>query len=235
MKPLKYIIIEDNRLDELALRIVASKYPLLQYVDTFNTIAKAELYLKSNKADIIFADIEMPDGIGIDFIKTMRGHNPIIVFVTSHSEFALEGFETAALDYLLKPVSEERFSLTYKYISDYHEINRLAHLQLEQSEKGTIVFKDGISKIRLPIHEILYLQAMQDYTKIITADKSYLANNTLSIFLNKNQHFNFIRIHRSYAIQRRQIRILKKDKVIGQNFELPIGKTYRAAVAKMKL
>jgi DNA-binding LytR/AlgR family response regulator len=165
----------------------------------------------------------------------MHGLRPIIIFVTSHSEFAVEGFEISALDYLMKPVAEDRFAITYKHILDYYEMNTLAQMQLEQSEKEIIIFKDGFDRVKLPVSEVYYLQAMQDYTKIVTQDKNYLASNTLSGFLHDNQHFNFIRIHRSYAILSRQIRIFKKDKVIGRNFELPIGKTYRAAIAKMKL
>jgi len=235
MKSLKYIIVEDNRLDELALRNILSTYPLLQFECTCRTITEAQLYLKNNKPDIVFADIEMPDGTGVNFVKALHGSNPIVIFITSHPEFALESFETPALDYLLKPVSEKRFELTYRYITDYHELTMLAHMQLEQSGKEAIVFKDGFSKIRLQVNEVLYLQAMQDYTKIVTAQKAYLTNGTLSAFLNDNQHFNFIRIHRSYAVLLRQIKVLQKDKIIGQNFELPIGKTYRATIAKLRL
>jgi DNA-binding LytR/AlgR family response regulator len=235
MKPLKYIIIEDSRLDELALMAVLSQYPLLQYITTARTLTEAGLYIRAYKPNVIFIDIEMPDGLGIDFAKNVHGFNPIIIFITSYAEFALEGFETSALDYLLKPVSEERFALTYQNIIDYYKMSSLARMQLEQSEMETIVFKDGFNKIRLPVKQVLYLQAMQDYTKIVTCDKSYLTNNTLSVFLKENHHFNFIRIHRSYAILNQHIQILKKDKIVGPNFELPIGKTYRSAIAKLKL
>ncbi|KAA5534700.1 response regulator transcription factor [Taibaiella lutea] len=235
MRPLKYIIIEDNRLDELSLLDLLSKYPLLQHAATAGSIIEAQTFIKHQEPDIIFADIEMPDGLFIEFAKRMKNEKPIIIFVTSHSEFALEGFETSALDYLLKPISEERFALTYRHIMGYHKMSMLASLQVEQSEKETIVFKDGFNKIKLPVQQVLYLQAMQDYTKIVTVNKNYLANSTLSAFLNKNAHFGFIRIHRSYAMLSSQIKILKKDRIIGENFELPIGKTYRTDISKLKL
>jgi DNA-binding LytR/AlgR family response regulator len=235
MKSLKYIIIEDDRIDEIALLDILSKYPLLRHTATARTIIEGKLYIKAHNPDIIFTDIEMPDGVGIDFARTIRRLESIVIFVTSHSEFALESFETSALDYLLKPVSEERFALTYKYITDYCQMSMLARLQIEHSEKETIVFKDGFNKIKLAVNEVLYLQAMQDYTKIVTSTRNYLANSTLSVFLNDNVHFGFIRIHRSYAILSRQIRILKKDSIIGESFQLPIGKTYRSEISKLNL
>lgn len=235
MKPLRYLIIEDNRLDELSLLDLLAQYPILQYCATASSIIEAQLFIKYYNPDIIFTDIALPDGIAIEFIKTIKEEKPIIIFVTSHSEFALEGFETAALDYLLKPVTESRFALTYRHIIDYHEMSMLASLQLESAEKESIVFKDGFDKVKLAVQDVLYLQAMQDYTKIVTANKNYMANSTLSSFLNENAHFGFNRIHRSYAILSARIKILKKDKVIGENFELPIGKTYRTEMSKLKL
>ena len=235
MNVLRYLIVEDNRIDELLLISMLSEYHQLQYIGTAHTIAEAEKYFKQEKPDLFFLDIEMPDGSGIDFAQKIAVEKPIIVYTTSYIQFAIESYKTAALDYLVKPILSERLKHTYKRIMDFHEMRTLAKTQLEQLENETIVFKDGFTKIKLPVKEIFYLQALQDYTKIITSHKNYLANDTLSVFLKNNEHFEFIRIHRSYAVLKRHIKILKSDKVIGGNFELPIGKTYRADIAKLKL
>ena len=232
---LSYILVEDNKIDELSLLEILLPNPNLKYITTAVRLSDAVSLIKYHRPELLFIDIELPDGSGIEWIKSQHGYNPIIVFITTHVDYALEAYEVNALDFLIKPVSEERVRLTLHKVEEYEILLSMARLQKIQLESECIVFKEGNNRIRLPIDEILYLQAMQDYTKIVTTHKNYLVNDTLVQFLSHYSHHKFIRFHRSYAALRKNIIMLKPDKVIGENFELPIGKTYRTEMGQLQL
>jgi DNA-binding LytR/AlgR family response regulator len=232
---LNYIIIEDKRIDELHLLYVLSKFQSLNFIKTARNTTDATDSIIELKPDLVFVDVEIPGSNDLDFIKKLRYKIPILVFITAHPEFALESFELNALDYLLKPLTEKRFQLTYERIMEYWSFRQLAMSELLKTETNVIIIKDGYKKIVLSLGDILYLEAMQDYTKVVTRSKKYMVNATLGRFLNMQAEHIFIRIHRSYAIVIKNIRELHSDKVIGTGFELPIGKTYRQHIARLKI
>ncbi|MEI9957666.1 MAG: response regulator [Ferruginibacter sp.] len=128
------------------------------------------------KPDLIFLDIEMPEGSGLDILRQVKQKVPLAVFITSHPEFALEGFELSALDYILKPLTAERFTTTAKRIANYWEMKQKAISYEVLFENESLTIKEGHTQIKLSPHDIIYLEAMQDYTKVVTAKKklSYL-------------------------------------------------------------
>ncbi len=156
------------------------------------------------------------------------------VFITSHSEFALDGFDLSALDYVLKPLTEARFAETARRIAEYWEMKQKSAAYGVLFEKDMLTIKEGYHQIRLAQRDIVYLEAMQDYTKIVTPGKNYMTLSSLSYFLEQLPAERFLRIHRSYAVALGHIRQLRGSEVIGLAYTLPIGKTYRAAVAQVK-
>lgn len=161
MQPLKYIIIEDNRLDELSLLDLLSQYPLLKHAATAGSIIEAQSLIKHQDPDIIFADIEMPDGLFIEFVKKMiQDKKKIIIFITSHSEFALDGFETSALDYLLK-LDKQNATLI-------HLNQQLEEANRTKAKLFAIIGHDFRSPIS-QIYQLLKLQ--QSQSKLIKAEE----------------------------------------------------------------
>jgi DNA-binding LytR/AlgR family response regulator len=177
----------------------------------------------------------MPDISGLEMLKLIKEKVPIAVFITSHPEFALEGFELSALDYILKPLTADRFLKTVSRIKEYWEMKRKAILYEVLFEKESLTIKDGHSQIKLQQQDIIYLEAMQDYTKVVTENKNYMTLTTLTGFLDKIANNNFLRVHRSYAVSVEKIRELHSDRLVCGNSIIPIGKTYRLFVSKIKI
>jgi DNA-binding LytR/AlgR family response regulator len=234
-KNIRFISIDDNYVDQLILKEYASPFPFLKHCGSFSSAREGLLAVDTIKPDLIFLDIEMPDISGLEMLKQIQKKVPIAVFVTSHAEFALEGFELSALDYILKPVTADRFLKTASRIEEYWEMKQKAILYQVLFEKESLTIKDGHSQIKLPQQDIIYLEAMQDYTKVVTENKNYMTLTTLTGFLDKIANNNFLRVHRSYAVSVEKISELHSDRLVCGNSIIPIGKTYRSVVTKIKI
>lgn len=232
---IRYIAIDDNPVDLLILKEYASIFPFLQHGGSFSTPAEGLAGIEALQPDLVFLDIEMPGQTGLDILKIIKGKVPIAIFITSHPEFALEGFELSALDYILKPLTAERFTHTAKRIEDYWDMKQKAFSYQVLFENESLTIKEGHNQIKLPQQDIIYLEAMQDYTKVVTEKKSYLTLTTLTGFLEKVSHSNFLRVHRSYAVAVNKINELHSNKIVCGNISIPVGKTYRSLVAKIKI
>jgi len=235
LKTIRYIAIDDNPVDLLILKEYAGEHPHLLHCGSFSNITDGIQQVAALKPDLVFLDIEMPGLSGIELLKTVKDHISIAVFVTSHPEFALEGFELSALDYILKPVTADRFSYTAKRIADYWDMKQKSAAYEVLFEKESLTIKDGHTQVKLPQEDIIYLEAMQDYTKVVTEKKNYLTLTTLTGFLEKFSNNNFLRVHQSYAVAVKKIKELHHNKIVCGDITIPIGKTYRSAVAQIKL
>ncbi len=230
-----FISIDDDELDLMVINQLASLYPMLTYKGSFFNAADGIGAISAINPQLVFLDIDMPGISGIELAKKLKGKVPMVVFVTAHLEFALDGFELSALDYLLKPVTEPRFAQTMQRVNDYWQMKQRAEAYEILVEKESLLIKEGHNYIRLPQQEIIYLEAMQDYTRIVASQKKYMVNINLSGFMERLPGEKFLRIHRSYAVAVHKIKQLRLGEVAGDGFNLPVGKTYRTALAKIKL
>ena len=235
LKTIRYIAIDDNVVDLLLLKEYAAAFPFLQFQGSYSNTTEGLAAVEEINPDLIFLDIEMPGLSGLDILRKIKSKVSIAVFITSHPEFALEGFELSALDYILKPLTAERFALTAKRIEEYWSMKQKAISYEVLFEKESLIIKEGHNQIKLPQQDIIYLEAMQDYTKVVTEKKNYLTLTTLTNFLEKIPGNDFIRVHRSYAVAIKKIKELHATKVICNNIEIPIGKTYRPVLSKLIL
>ncbi|MBP9103903.1 MAG: response regulator transcription factor [Chitinophagaceae bacterium] len=235
LKTIQYIAIDDNVVDLLLLKEYAAAFPFLQFQGSYSNTTEGLAAVEEINPDLIFLDIEMPGLSGLDILRKIKSKVSIAVFITSHPEFALEGFELSALDYILKPLTAERFALTAKRIEEYWSMKQKAISYEVLFEKESLIIKEGHNQIKLPQQDIIYLEAMQDYTKVVTEKKNYLTLTTLTNFLEKIPGNDFIRVHRSYAVAIKKIKELHATKVICNNIEIPIGKTYRPVLSKLIL
>lgn len=232
---IRYIAIDDSLLDILSLTEYAKAFGFLENCGTFSNALEgfeAQQYLKP---DLVFLDIEMPGISGIDLLRKIRKQVPMAIFITSHPEFALDGFELSVLDYVLKPLTEARFAETARRITEYWEMKQKSEAYEVLFEKDTLTIKEGYHQVRLSQRDIIYLEAMQDYTKIVTPRKNYMTLSSLSYFMEQLPSERFLRIHRSYAVALGHIKELRGSEVVCSTNTLPIGKTYRAMIAQLKL
>lgn len=233
--PVRYLIVDDNELDRIIVETLSREYPFLQFCGSYANPLEAMEAIKVLQPDLILLDVEMPGATGIDLLKAVRDVVPMAVFITSYPEFALEGFELSALDYIVKPLTEDRFAQSVKRVAEYWEMKQKSTAYDVIIEKEMITIKQGHDKLRLPLNDIIYLEALNDYTKLITGQKSYITIGALSKFLEQLPENHFCRIHRSYAIAIDKISALRRNEVECGGVTLPVGKTYRTAVARMKL
>ena len=224
---IKYIIVDDDEIDRAVVEAEAEKFSFLQKIASCcNPVEALEIITRSNP-DVIFLDIEMPGISGIDFLRKKIHITALPVLVSSHPEYALEGFELEAFDYLLKPVSSERFAACAFRLRDFYQMRTKAYAFDTEEENNFIIIKQAYDKYKIAINDILYLEAMKDYTKIVTSGQQYLVLSTLNGIVERLPENKFVRIHRSYVVNKNKVESFQKNKVKIHSAELPIGKLYK--------
>jgi len=226
---LKYIIIDDEEIDRIVIETEAAKFPFLQKITTCENALEALEIIKQSQPEVIFLDIEMPGISGIELIRRKITDTALPVFISSHPEFALESYELEAFDYLLKPVSSERFARCAFRLRDFFQMRTKSYAFDSGQDENFIIVKQGYDKYKIAVQDILYLEAMRDYTRIATAEKQYLVLTTLSGIIEKLPPDIFIRIHRSYVVNKQNIDSVLKNKIIIKGNVLPIGKLYKSS------
>jgi len=223
----KYIVVDDDEIDRLAIEAEADRFPFLQRIAVCSHSVEAFELIGRFRPDILFIDIEMPDISGLDLVRRLSGETPIPVFITSHPEFAIEGYELEAFDYLLKPLSAERFDHCAMRLLDFLRLRSKAYAFDKDHQTGSLVIKQGYEKFKINIPDIVYLEAMKDYTRIVTQNGQYLVLCTLSNMISQLPGDKFVRIHRSYVVNLGRVDALKGGKVYLRAHELPVGKLYK--------
>ena len=224
---LKYLIVEDDDIDRLSVETEADKFPFLKRIASCGHALEAMELITESRPDVLFLDIEMPGMNGIALVKMLAGTSIIPVFITSHPEFAIESFEIEAFDYLLKPLTADRFARCARRLHDFCRLRLQAFAFAKEQETGSIIIKQGHEKCKLRIHDILFLEAMKDYTRIMLAGKQYLVLAPLINMLEKMPAGKFVRIHRSYIVNLDKITEIRGNKIYIFTTELPLGKLYR--------
>ena len=193
---------------------------------TFNRPNEALRYLQQFPADLLFLDINMPSLSGIDLYKTIR-QNTMVIFTTAYSEYAVEGFNLNAIDYLLKPFTFERF------MQAVNKAKAAARLNEDQKEKYLFIRAD-YSLIKIAIDDILFIEGLDDYLKIhIQNDKPLIARMTLKSILEKLPSADFIRVHRSYVVPFSRIKSVRNKIISIENEEIPIGSSFEENFLKL--
>lgn len=226
----KCVVVDDDEIDRLTAISFVKKYPFLTIVAAFDNPIDAMAYTLENNVDVLFLDIDMPDMSGLELRKKLA-HIDVVVFITSHAEFALESFEVSAFDFVVKPIKTERFAKAMERIEAYLTIKHKAELLDTSLQDDTIFIKQGHNQLKLQLNQVIYLEALKDYTRIVTAQKKYCVLNSLGNLLKEAIFSSFIRIHRSYAVQKSFVEKANNQEVVLQgNLLLPIGRSYKKDV-----
>ena len=223
------IAIDDEPLALEVVKRFTAKIPNLNLLAAYTDAVAAEKFLRHNPVDLLFIDIQMPDINGMQLVKTLQSP-PLLIFTTAYREYAAEGFEVNAVDYLLKPFTYTRFQ---KAVSKAMDLKMLKQPLLNH-EPCLLVYA-GYKLVKIPYRDILYIEGMDDYAKIHTASDKYLTLLPLKSIMAKLPQEQFIRIHRSYIVPVQQIQSVQFRKLFLKNKkELPVGDTYRNEVKHLK-
>jgi two-component system, LytTR family, response regulator len=233
------IIVEDEPLARSLLENYIQKVPYLQLVQSFSDPLRALEFLRGNSVDILFSDIQMPEISGITLLKILQ-KKPLIILTTAYSEYAIEGYELDVLDYLLKPITFERFLKSVEKASsrldsskaERHEKNVSENASINTSTEAVqpyIFVKDGTKLVKIKLNEIMYIEGLKDYVSIYTPTQKIVSLQTLKALELQLPDKQFIRIHNSYIVALEWIEAIQREKIqIGKVF-LPISDTYRKA------
>ncbi|MFM9907771.1 MAG: LytR/AlgR family response regulator transcription factor [Chitinophagaceae bacterium] len=228
------IIADDDEIDRLTTLSFCRKYPFLQINGVFESAQKVLEFTKQQTVDVLLLDIDMPGMSGIELRKQLE-HIPACIFITSHPEFALESFDLAVLDFLVKPLKAIRFATAMQRLEDYLDTRHKAELLDYTLGGDTLFIKDGHDHFKIQLHDIIYLEALKDYTGIITEKKKYCVLTPLGNLLKEHTFQNFVRIHRSYAVQKHFINKISAKEVYVNNINLPVGRSYKDVLNLLKL
>jgi len=227
MKKYNCIIVDDDEIDRLTVLSFAKKFPILNILGVFESADDALPFIEKEKIDILFLDIDMPGLNGIEFRKNAL-EIPVCVFITAHPEHAVESFQIETLDFIVKPLKLDRFTQTMSRIEEFMEI-KLKALLFEASIGGdTIYIKEGHEQTKVKLHEILYLEALKDYTLVITEKKRHCVLSSIGNLLKEDHFQSFIRIHRSFAVQKQFIQKINSTEILlNNNVAIPVGRSYK--------
>lgn len=227
------VIVDDNEIDRLTALAHARQYPLLNVVGVFESAIEALSMLQSQPVEVLLLDVDMPDLSGLELRASLM-QVPICIFVTSYPDYAAESFAVDAFDYLVKPIRRDRFAHTMSRVEAFFELTRKAQLFDLRLGGDTVFIKDGHEQVKLNLHEIVYLEGLKDYTRLVTATNQYTVLSSIGNLLQNKPFGSFLRIHRSYAVQRHYIdRIGAQQVQVGQ-FILPVGRSYKAALGEIE-
>lgn len=224
---IKCIAVDD---EPLALQIIhqyCEKIPFLQLEKVFTNPDEAKIYLQQNSVDLIFLDIQMPDINGVQFYKSLTV-KPLVVFTTAFKDYAIDGFNVDAIDYLLKPFEYNRFLKAVYKAKEYMEF-----LSSQEMQLSSIYVKVNYEMMKINLKEIDLVEALDDYIKIHIKPIPVLTLMTLKNMQEKLPSKEFARVHRSYIVPIQKIEKFSKNKILVAGKEIPIGSSYSDVYDKL--
>ncbi|MFD2827458.1 LytR/AlgR family response regulator transcription factor [Leeuwenhoekiella polynyae] len=231
-KQLKAIIVDDEPTAREILRTHLKNIALIHIEGEFKNALEALYFLKTNTVDIIFLDINMPEVSGLSLGKLIQKEIKLI-FTTAHREYALEGFELQAVDYLLKPISFDRLlQAVYKCVGQDVEQQQKELIIAKEDANNFVFIRSDRKMIKIDFSELLYVESLSDYIKIHTQTQTHVTRETISNFEAKLPVNQFIRIHRSFIIAASAIKAYTAEHIELKSKTLPISRSYRDSVLK---
>lgn len=217
------IIVDDELSSQRVLQHFVAETEVLDLKATCNNAAEAFKYLQLHRTiDLLFLDINMPKQSGLDFYKTLK-NPPQVIFTTAYPQYAVDGFEVNAADYLLKPIAYERFLIAInKVLSNEHSL---------QNETDFMVLNENKALHKVFYRDIQFIEAFGDYVKVHTQEKTITTHSTFSKLI-ENLPNNFLRTHKSFSINLNRMNHLSGNQITIDDHAVPIGQTYKQTVLK---
>ncbi len=235
------IIVDDEPLAIEILETYISTYEGITIVAKCNSAIEAYNELQKNKVDLMFLDIQMPQMNGLEFLNSLK-EKPLTVLCTAYSEYALESYNYNVLDYLVKPVSFERFLKTIDKAKTRlgQQQQQLAKLtpehhanDLSKENESFLYFKSDKKTMRVNKDDVLYIESVKDYVKIVTKDDSYLTLQSISFLEDNLSKDLFVRVHRSFIVAKNKVNAVASAFIEVGKHEIPIGRSYKKNVDEL--
>lgn len=227
---MKCIIVDDEPLAIEIMESYVAKVEQLKLEGSFRNAVAAFTFLQQNPVDLIFLDIQMPKLSGIDFLKTLK-NPPKVIFTTAFRDYAIDGFDLEVADYLLKPIPFDRFLKAVAKVL-HTPVPSQTSSKVDSSD-NYVYFKVDKKMIKVRMSDILYIESIKDYVKVKTNEKEIVTQQKISYLEESLPKESFLRIHRSFIVNREKIDAYSAtDMEIGK-FHIPIGRNYKNDVMKL--
>lgn len=221
---LRCVVVDDEPLAITIIEGYLKKIPYIEIVGKFNSALPVYEFLKENEVDLLLLDIEMPNITGVDFVKSLSSA-PSVIFTTANKNYAIDGFELNVEDYILKPVTLERLLKAVNRV--YEKLNQTTDTKPEEE---FIYLKENKKMVKVYLKNILYLESVKDYVKVVTTCKTVITKQQLNYFETILNSTKFLRIHRSFIISINKVDAYSLSGIDIGNTELPIGRKYKDTV-----
>jgi len=223
------IIVDDEPLAQDILEDYIQKVPFLCLIAKCKNAYEASETLKNNQIDLMFLDIQMPEISGTQFLSGLE-NKPLVIFTTAYSEYAVEGYELNAADYLLKPISPDRF---LQAVNKARDLFNLRHGENNYSGKDYIFVKSEYQTVKIEYKDILYIEGLKDYVKIYTVKGLIMTLMNMKGIYEKLPKNLFIRVHRSYIVPFKSVEKIDRNRILIKDMRIPIGDSYKDDFYKM--
>jgi DNA-binding LytR/AlgR family response regulator len=218
---MRCIIIDDEPFAIELITFYVQQTPMLNLLGSFSDANHAIDFIQNHEIDLLFLDIQMPHINGIQLLKSLN-KPPMVIFSTAFNEYAVEGFELQAIDYLLKPFDIKRFQKAVKKADELYCLKKAAEPQTEPF----IFVKADYQMLKINISSILFIEGWDDYIKIYVSDKPILTLMSLKSIMEQLPHQEFVRVHRSYIVPIKKIESVRNKVIKIASKEIPVGSTY---------
>lgn len=225
---MKAIIVDDEPLAREAIQLLAANVPNLEIVAIVNSALSALKCINESPVDLIFLDIEMPGINGIEFARTIP-EKTLVIFTTAYPGYALDGFELDAIDYLVKPVREDRFQKAVAKAFSYNKLlqGEVSTAEVEHQGDDYFFVKSERKFVKVHFKEILFIEGLKDYVVIQTDNQRVMTAMNIKTIHEQLPQQVFVRIGKSYVINVKEIASFDNNTVLIRNYEIPIGNSYR--------
>ncbi|WP_026730128.1 LytR/AlgR family response regulator transcription factor [Flavobacterium denitrificans] len=221
---IKCVLIDDEPLAVKVLQNYFANFPDFEVVATFNNSLEALDFLNSTPVDAVFLDINMPMMTGFELISLIENKTKVII-TTAFREFAAESYDLDVLDYLVKPIPLPRFIKCINKITT--EYNLKNNIKVEATKGDSHIFiKVDKKMMKINIEEILFVEGMKEYIKVVTPDKTYITHKSLTSLSEELPSDRFLRIHKSYVIALNKVKSIEGNRIQIQSYTIPIGRNY---------
>lgn len=225
---IKCVLIDDEPLAIKVLQNYFVNFTDFEVIGTFNNSLEALDFINSNSVDAVFLDINMPMMTGFELISLIESKTKVII-TTAFREFAAESYDLDVLDYLVKPIPLPRFIKCINKITT--EFNLKNNIKVETAKGDSHIFiKVDKKMMKINIEEILFVEGMKEYIKVVTPDKTYITHKSLTSLSDELPVDRFLRIHKSYVIALNKVKSIEGNRIQIQSYTLPIGRNYSKEV-----
>jgi len=227
------LIIDDEPLARQLIHEHVNKVPGFEVAGECSSAMEAMAFLRAKHVDLIFLDIQMPQITGLDFLRTLT-KRPKVIITSAYREYAIDGFDLDVVDYLLKPITFERF---FKAISRFCQINEVSVVQNDHTNNISsdlfVYVKENKRYVKITFSDIVYIEGFSEYIKIYTQDKRVITKLSLAWMEEQLPDDEFVRIHKSYIVALNRIEAFTANSIEVANKELPIGRSFKNSVARV--